>query len=393
MPQVLNSATDVILQCARTFLSSGKNPELQTALAKTQDWQLVERTADDHCVMPLVAFILGRHGNGVVPMEVLQRFRERSLRLARNNLAWGHEWQRILRCLSEADIPAVSFKGPALALAAYHDLALREFHDLDLLVRSRDVAGARDVLVANGYTLWSQTRNQTDTALVQSRNQQICFTSQQRGTAIDLHWGAVHEMFSFQLEADKLWQAAYVARCGDISFLSLAPEHLLLYLCAHGTKHCWRNLCWLCDVAALVQAHPHMDWHACIRSAEAAGCDLLLKHTLLFSEQVLGVELPEPIKQYSRNDARARTLSGVARQFLLAQPGDNPGYLKAMSYHLAFARRGRDRARLVFERVFVPAEPDWNAVRLPNALYFLYYVVRPVRFILGRLPARAHHER
>jgi hypothetical protein len=139
--------------------------------------------------------------------------------------------------------------------------------------------------------------------------------------------------------------------------------------------------------------HPGMDWPACIRSAEAAGCDLLLKHTLLLIEQVLGVELPAAIKQYSRNDARARNLSGVARQFLLAQPGDNPGYVKAMAYHLAFARHGRDRARLVFERVFVPAKPDWNAVRLPDALYFLYYVVRPVRFILGRLPARAKDER
>jgi hypothetical protein len=384
----VDSEPNVILQCARVFFAPGQSTGLHHVLAEPQDWQALERSAEDHCVLPLVATVLIQQGGTMVPDEVLQRLRRSLLCLTQNNLAWSTEWQRILRLLTEAGIPAVSFKGPALALVAYGNLGLREFHDLDLLVHSWDVVRARDILVDNGYKLWSPTRNNTDAALLRSTNRQICFTSDEHRTAIDLHWGALHEMFSFQLDAEQLWEKTHLVRCEDISFLSLAPEHLLLYMCAHGTKHCWRNLCWLCDVAALVQAHPGIDWNGCVRFAETTGSGLLMKHTLLLAEQLLGLELAETIERYTRDDTSCRELCETAQQFLFAPRGARPGHLQALRYHLAFAKGRRDRARLIFNRVFVPAEQDWKTVRLPDALFFLYYLVRPIRFLLERLPSR-----
>ena len=277
-------------------------------------------------------------------------------------------------------------------MTAYGNLALREFHDLDLMVHSEDVLRARDVLVGDGYSLWSPLARPTDTALVRSSNRQVCFTNKERGTSVDLHWGALHEMFSFQLDVEQLWQTAYVERQEGVSFLSLSPEHLLLYLCAHGAKHCWRNLCWLCDIACHIQSVSRMDWDECIRLAELTGCDLLLKHTLLLSEEVLELQLPAPIKRYV-DDERARVLAETAQAFLLREHGDHPGYLGPLRYHLALSKGWRNGASLIFERVFVPAEPDWDRVRLPRPLYFLYYLFRPIRFVVERLAVAARPSR
>ena len=380
----MNRENEVVLQCARTLLHPAEAPSLSAALAAPLDWEKLERVADDHGVSSLVIYVLEQHSAERVPGDVRQRLRQRFVRATRSNLIGNWEWRRILAALEQAGITVISFKGPALALTAYGNLALREFHDLDLMVRSEGIARVRDVLVSDGYSLWSPLVRDTDAALVRSSNRQVCFTNKQRGTSIDLHWGALHEMFSFQLEVDQLWQAAYVERQEEISFLSLSPEHLLLYLCAHGAKHCWRNLCWLCDIACHIQSHPTMDWDACIRLAESAGCDLLLKHTLLLSERVLGLLLPERIKHYA-DEERARLLANTARAFLFREHGDHPGYLGPLRYHLAFAKGWGDGASLVFERVFVPAEPDWHRVRLPRPLYFLYYLIRPVRFVVERL--------
>ncbi len=245
---------NAVVECAKAFLSPSEVTSLHTALAQRLDWDALQRIADDHSVMPLVAYVVCQHAGDMAPPTILQRFRERFIRATQDNLAGAQEWQRLLRALGEAGIAVISFKGPALALTAYGNLALREFHDLDLLVRSEDVLRVRDVLVGNGYSLWSPLLGDTDAALVRSSNRQVCFTDKERGTSVDLHWGALHEMFSFQLDADQLWQAAYVERQEGISFLSLSPEHLLLYLCAHGAKHCWRNLCWLCDIACHIQS-------------------------------------------------------------------------------------------------------------------------------------------
>jgi hypothetical protein len=387
----MSPETNALVGCARAFLSPSEVASLRTALAQPLDWDALLRMADDHSVMPLVADVVCRHAGDLVPPNILRQFRERFIGITQSNLAGVQEWQRILRALGEAGIPVISFKGPALALTAYGNLALREFHDLDLMVRSEDVLRVREVLVRDGYSLWSPLVRDTDAALVRSSNRQVCFTNKERRTSVDLHWGALHEMFSFQLAVDRLWQEAYVESQEGMSFLSLSPEHLLLYLCAHGAKHCWRNLCWLCDIACCIQSHPTTDWDACTRMAESAGCDLLLKHTLLLGEQVLGLQLPERIRDYV--DEKARLVAGTAQAFLFREHSDHPGYLGPLRYHLAFAKGWRDGASLVFERVFVPAEPDWHRVRLPRPLYFLYYLVRPVRFVVERLSVAARSSR
>jgi hypothetical protein len=281
MNRQMSPETNAVVECVRAFLRPSEDASLRAALAPPLDWDALERIADDHSVMPLVAYVV----------------------------------------------------------------ALREFHDLDLMVHSEDVLRVRDVLVGDGYSLWSPLARPTDTALVRSSNRQVCFTNKGRGMSVDLHWGALHEMFSFQLDVDKLWQMAYVERHEGVSFLSLSPEHLLLYLCAHGAKHCWRNLCWLCDIACHIQSVSTMDWDECIRLAELTGCGLLLKHTLLLSEEVLELQLPAQIKRYVDDD-RARVLAETAQAFLLREHGDHPGYLGPLRYHLALSKGWRNGASL-----------------------------------------------
>ena len=53
---------------------------------------------------------------------------------------------------------------------AYRNPALREFHDLDLKVRSEDDLRVRDVLIGDGYSLWSPVIRHTDAERVRSSN-------------------------------------------------------------------------------------------------------------------------------------------------------------------------------------------------------------------------------
>jgi hypothetical protein len=334
-------------------------------------------------MMPLVSYVLTQYAAELLPQDRRERFQERLVRAACNNLAGVQEWLKILKVLTEAGIPVISFKGPTLGLTAYRSLALREFTDLDLLVQPRDVLKTRDALVRNEYVLDSVVKGDTDAAFTGSSDRQISFSNVEGEITVDLHWGVLHEMFSFQLEVGQLFESARLECHNGTSFLSLSPECLLLYLCAHGTKHCWISLRWLCDVACYVQTVQELDWNTCLRRAEAANCDLVLKHSLLLAQQVLGLELPSIIRDYVCGDAKATALANRASAFLFREDGEL-GYHEALRYHLAFANGWGDRIRLVFERVFVPAEPDWQRVRLPRFLHFLYYLVRPARFLIER---------
>ena len=383
--------THLVIQAVRAFLSGGTEDGLQPSLAQPLDWAQVEHKSDYHSVTPLVAYALKRYGGSLVPGEVRERFHQRFLQNARSNLVRLQEWLRIVQALQAAEIRAISLKGPALALLAYGDVALREFVDLDLLVRPEDVLKARELLIREGYRLLSVLPGDSDAVLRRSANRQLDFVHNGQGTLqgtlIDLHWGALHEMFSFQLPSDQLFATAQIQNYVGISFLTLSPEYMLLYLCAHGTKHCWLNLRWLCDVACHVHKAQGLDWELCIRLAEAANCDLVLKHSLLLVHQVLGLQLPPLINVYCE-DAKARELTDRAMSFLFRRDADL-GYGEALHYHLAFATSWRDRTHLVFERLFVPEESDWREVRLPRSLQFLYYAVKPLRHMRTRFRCSA----
>ena len=70
----------------------------------------------------------------------------------------------------EANISVISLKDPALALLGYPNFAVREFNDLDLLVRPHDIPKARDILVASGYEVCPPWAGSSDAVLLRSRN-------------------------------------------------------------------------------------------------------------------------------------------------------------------------------------------------------------------------------
>lgn len=367
---------DLVASCVRTFLSASELPSLQSL-----NWPAIEHAASRHSVTPLVAYVLKQHGDDLVRPEVLEQLDQRLRSTAQRNLIWLDEWQRVLNAFGSAGIRAISLKGPAFALLTYGNIALRESTDLDLLIRPEDMSKACEAVTGLGYQLRFQALD--DAALLRSRNCQFDFINPGRGTLIDLHWSALHKMFPFQLLVEMLFASAQTAQIEDIFFLSLSPEHMLLYLCAHGTKHCWQQMRWLCDVACHVRTSPHLDWELCIRQAEAANCTLVLKHSLLLAEQVVGLELPIAAKGYCDN-TKARMLATAASSFLFSKD-DSLRRGKALRYHLAFAVGWRDRMRFMFERIFAPEDQDWQEVRLPHSLRFVYYTIRPMRFMLERI--------
>ena len=317
---------EMLVLCARVLLSTSEVSDLRSAVRKGLRWDLVEQYAQNQALMPVVAHVLTLHAKDIIPQSTFDNLRERLVQNAQENLVWLREWMRLQAALAEAGIEVISFKGPALALTAYRNLSLREFTDLDLLVRPSDVATARGVLTRQGYTLDTPLADRTTTGLTRSKNQQISFVKEQeKGLQIDLHWGISSHTAPSLLKVDQLLDSSIVETDGQVSFRSLAPEHLLLVLCVHGTKHCWSTLRWLCDLACHIQSKPTLNWSECFRLAHCSGTDLTLAHSLLLCRDVLDFSLPKAIEEYSGKNAAASLLASQARDFLFREnTSDSP---------------------------------------------------------------------
>ena len=78
-----------------------------------------------------------------VPGPIAERIRTAYLALAASNLQLTDILIDILQSFSDRGIQAIVLKGPALALVAHKYITIREFTDLDLLIRFEDLSATR----------------------------------------------------------------------------------------------------------------------------------------------------------------------------------------------------------------------------------------------------------
>jgi len=128
-----------LLACARACVHSR-----QADASPDNDWAALERLASDHGVAPLVMRAL--------PAPFASHFQDQERQRTKWGLRLTAELLRLLDLFERNAILALPFKGPVLAEALYGDLALRESCDLDLLVHPNDLASAKKVMLAAGYT-------------------------------------------------------------------------------------------------------------------------------------------------------------------------------------------------------------------------------------------------
>src|SRR5450755_4548201 len=207
------------------------------------DWKRVTLAAGSHGVLPLV-YRQVKSADGVPP-GALAAMRSEYYGNALNNLHLTRELARISGLLHAQGIGAISLKGPVLALQAWGDVALRQFNDLDLLVRPSDAARAAEVLIAAGY--WPMTFDRQHPEVSIARRYEDEFVRLGSDWMIDLHWELNSTYFSYGPTAAAVWGRAESIQVEGAEVLTLAPDDLVLFLAVHATKHGWINLGWICD--------------------------------------------------------------------------------------------------------------------------------------------------
>jgi hypothetical protein len=288
--------------------------------------------------------------------------------------------------LAGAGIDALPFKGPALAVSAYGNLALRQFADLDILVRERDHASAKALLASLGYR-WQAPLTSSQESCYLDFDCQQQFLRDDGEVMVELHWALAPKYFAFAYEGERLWRGLTRASLGGADVLGFCPEDLLLILCAHGAKHSWERLGWICDVAEMIRAHPQLDWARLLAEARELGAERMLRIGLLLAHALLDAPLPVGVaRKLERDPAAGRLAASVTARLLGRQQPLTP-YAHHV-FHLRARERLRDRCRYLFRLATTPGPREWAVVTLPGSLYFLYYGVRAAR-LLGKYLRRS----
>ncbi|PLX84652.1 MAG: hypothetical protein C0617_07375 [Desulfuromonas sp.] len=369
----------LLFACARTDLGPESAEAVRALLGRQLDWTFLLRAARRHGLQPLLYWHIKEVPPGVVPEEILKRLERHFRGNARRNLFLTGELVRILERFRARGIPAIPFKGPALTEALYGDLALREFCDLDILVPRGRAREAVESLAAEGYLPFAALTPEQHHRCLKFFHH-LHLTHPTRGFFVEIHWLFFRSKYTFALDMGRFW-ATHEARPESAGLNSLPPEEALLYLCAHGTVHAWEELKWVCDVAALLNRHADLDWGKVLALADDLRCRRGLFLGLVLAGALLDAPVPKEVAAKAEGDRRAVALAALVWQNLNADGGRPLSKFAGFAFNLKVKECVADRLRLCAGFAFALTEADLPTLQLPGGLFFLHYLLRPLRLL------------
>jgi hypothetical protein len=334
---------------------------------------------------------LQAHCSNLVPPETLATLRNHYLLVSARSLALAAELREIVILLEANGVPCLPYKGPVLALQAYGDIALRTFTDLDLIVDPGDVGKAREVLAGRGYSPIEVLTHSQETAILRLDHNLPLLRVEDR-IIVELHWRVAPVAVTFRMPTRLLWDRSTTISLGGVEVRAMAVRDLILVLSVHGARHAWSAVEWITGIAELVRNSPEISWEQVIRDAEDFRVGRTVRLALALANRYLDAPIPDQVARWIDGDARIPPLVHwvASRLFSPIESGSSAEQWAAFKFELAVKDSAKDRIRDGSCRIFLPSAKDWSAAGLPDLLFPIYYLTRPIRLVVRYLRRRSN---
>jgi len=365
----------LLLACCRMDFDESDAAAL---FAAPLDWDRILKLAERHrLVAPLHAFIRERED---VPGSIRSAIRARFEGHALRGLRFSAELARIATQFTDLQIHVLAHKGPALAQFLYGDSAMRQFGDLDFLVRVQDVTRAKALLGELGYKPRIRLSPRQERAYLQSGYEYV-FGTNAEPNLVELQWQILPRFYSIGFEMESLFNRSVETEVQGFRLRTLGKEDLMLVMCVHAAKHEWAQLGMLRDIAAL--ARVDLDWEWIAGEARRLGILRILGISLLLASNLVGAKVTELMIERKCEELAAAIQSSLVRGVNLETES-----LRYFRFVAQVREQWRDRLRLIWRLSSTPSVGEWQAVGVPDPLFPLYRGVRAVR-LLRRVCSRS----
>ena len=329
-------------------------------------WNTLLAYAERQAVLALLCYAMRRVAAlqpHVVPQDVLSYLNARFLLGAAHNMQLTGELVALLDLLRERGIPAIPYKGPVVAQAAYGTLALRPFYDLDILVHARDLERVHRLLVARGYEKeFHATHDEAEYA----------YKYVAEFATVEVHWDVLPRHYASPLNIEEMWGRLRPLHFVGRDVLAPSPEDLMLLLCLHGYKHRWNRLEWIACLAELARKEESLNWERLLRRATRTGGRRMLFLGLQLARELVGAQLPDFVVRAIDKERGVPLLVQASRQALSLAIFESEGGAEFTEgegwsfFHLKARERLRDKARYLAGFAVTPGQFDWRTWLRPR---------------------------
>jgi hypothetical protein len=280
------------------------------------DWHYILEQSSIHSTLPL----LYKHIEGFnnVPSHVKELLHSQYLLKKMQGEIKTQEFKGVLETLHEEGVKAVVLKGVYLATNVYHDVALRPFGDMDILVDPQDTKKVFNILRNLGY-IQGELDKQTGKLIPFSQERLEGYENelQHYGEFIKLPSSSIIKAFfidvhrrlstSFDRYSYNIQEVISKAKFDDldnIPMYRLNNEDFLTHLCSHLYWHTQSlrdildgedaKLLAYSDIRSFIHTHD-IDWNALFGQAEKTNLTTALYYTLYHCQLIYGDVIPHEV--------------------------------------------------------------------------------------------------
>ncbi len=158
------------------------------------------------------------------------------------------EMFRLLEHFAALGIEVLVTKGPVLSVRCYGDPGMRQYGDVDLIVRDKDIQRSTEAMIALGYA------PKVPVTAIQAKKSpgEYVFRKPNAQVLIEFHTERTFRYHPRPLQVENLFQRRALVTIDGRDVPALCLEDELILICIHGAKHFWERLMWIADVAALI---------------------------------------------------------------------------------------------------------------------------------------------
>ena len=369
----------IVLSLSRFPLELEDRQSVRQMLESEVDWQEVLALARDWQLEPMAFSNLRSHFRETIPPRLVEEISARERDARAFAIARTLTVVELCKRMEEAGIRVLVLKGPAIGIAGYGDPSMRQFGDIDLLVRREDVGMARNLLLAIGFSRDYPPHAEADLLRAQHALEFV------RGSnKVEIHFSLFSQHLRLNFNLEEIWEQSVTMHCVGADIRGLSAHHLFLFVCAHGAKHEWLGMRWICDVAQLGDRLRSHDIEAVLSTAVRTNSVRLLALATDLVREVFGRPVAgfEGRLEVQSREAKVLIVSVTYRLGLASKPKNSmfdvlarlDERLGPLFFWTRARERWRDRILCFGSILFVPTSKDsrWK---------YIGWIVRPARLV------------
>ncbi len=287
--------------------------------------------------------------------------------------------------LEEHHFPYIAIKGPTLAQTLYGNISMRQFSDIDLLVKEEKLYEISELILSLDYTpVLPLTLLKRKKFLALDND--FSFRHNETGALLELHWKLFPIRHKMPLDFTLLYRDAQPVMLQNREINALSAEHNLLYLSLHGAKHIFERYEWVYDLHMLISKTPEMDLEQIYLQAKSEQIETPFLLGLFLSQTLFGTVLPGTLQQYKSEQIQSlidKTLAYYEQGFVYWDESDKKRARFLFLAELFPAKTSR--TVWLFTSLFKTTPVDVITFGLPDSIDFLYPLLRPFRLFYKHL--------